>query len=204
MDKNDEDLIQLIRKGDKETFGKLFDIYYQRLLYYAKSYTGNLVDAEDIVQDLFFHLWESRTVIDINSSISAYFFRTIHNRSIQFLRHKKVIEGFESHHQLKLKEAEILNNSSDNFTFTEIQFKEIEHIFSVTNKNLSEKTREIFKLSRENSMSNKEIASLLKVQVKTIEYHITKALKVFHVAMKDYFTVFLMIKVSLFLSVFNF
>jgi RNA polymerase sigma-70 factor (family 1) len=193
MDKLDELTVQHIRIGDTETFRKLFKVYYRRLFLYAKSYVGDPGDAEDIVQDLFYHLWENRKEINIYTSLTSYFFRAIHNRCIQFLRHKKVVEGYESQHLLKIKEAEILCNSSSDFTFTELQFEEIQNIFSRTNNTLPDKTREIFKLSREDSMSNKEIASLLKLQVKTIEYHITKALKTFHGAMKDYFVLLLFI-----------
>lgn len=193
MDNQEKKIVALIREGDKTVFRRLFDVYYTRLFLYAKSYVNDASEAEDIVQDLFFNLWEKREELDILTSLSSYLFRAIHNRCIQYLRHKTVVKGFESMHQLKLKDAEILSDSSSDFSFTEIQFKEIEHIYNQTNQSLPEKTREIFQLSRNSYKSNKEIAEILNVQVKTVEYHITKALKSFHLKLKDYFVLLLLL-----------
>ena len=60
MDSQERVTLQPIRKGDKMVFRKLYDIYYQRLFLYAKSYLENDDEAEDIVQELFIHLYEKR------------------------------------------------------------------------------------------------------------------------------------------------
>jgi RNA polymerase sigma-70 factor (ECF subfamily) len=187
MDSQEQHTISLIRAGDKAVFRRLYDLYYIRLFLYAKSYLDDASDAEDIVQELFFELWKKREELEILTSLSSYLYRAVHNRSIQFLRHRKVVEGFENLHQLKMREAEILYSSASDFTFSEMQFKEIEQVFDNTNKTLPEKTREIFRLSRSEFKSNKEIAGLMNVEIKTVEYHISKALKIFYKALKEYF-----------------
>jgi RNA polymerase sigma-70 factor (family 1) len=191
MDNFERSIILSIQRGDKEVFRKLFDIYYKRLLLFAKSYTDESGEAEDIVQDLFFNLWEKRDELIILNSLSSYLYRAVHNRCIQYLRHKKVTADFRTKHQLKLKEADIMYHSSSDFSFTELQFNELQHIIEQTSNRLPKKTREIFKLSRESFKSNKEIAGMLDLQVKTVEYHITKALKIFHTALKDFLILFL-------------
>jgi RNA polymerase sigma-70 factor (family 1) len=193
MNAFDQNIIRLVQKGDKETFRRLFDLYFKRLLLYTKSYVDDSGEAEDIVQDLFFSLWEKREELIILNSLSAYLFRAVHNRCIQYLRHKKVAASFELKHALKMKEAELLYRSSYDFSFTESQFSEIQKIFRETSDTLPEKTREIFRLSRESFKSNKEIAGLLDIQTKTVEYHITKALKVFSLALKDYLILWLLL-----------
>lgn len=190
MDKNENNIVRQIRQGDKEVFRDLFEIYYQRLFLYAKSYVGDPDTAKDIVQDLFIHLWEKRKNLVIISSLSSYFFRAIHNRSIQFLRHKKVISKYKEKHLLKLKEAEILYNTSVDFTLSDVQFNEIQNILNETYNSLPAKTREVFRLSRQEAKSNRVIANTLNINIKTVEYYITKALKVFHSALKDYFILF--------------
>jgi len=189
MESQEKITIRRIRKGDKEVFSKLFDLYYQRLFLYARSYLDNAEEAEDMVQSVFLHLWEKRNDLVIFSSLSSYLFRSIHNRSIQHLRHRKVIAKHIERHKLKIREAEILYNSSTDFSFSEQQINEIRQIFNRTNNLLPEKTKEIFRLSRENSKTNKEIAGIMGIQIKTVEYHITKALKRFNTALKDYFMV---------------
>ena len=74
MDSQERVTLQPIRKGDKMVFRKLYDIYYQRLFLYAKSYLENDDEAEDIVQELFIHLYEKRKEVTIFSSLSSYFF----------------------------------------------------------------------------------------------------------------------------------
>ena len=192
MDKNENNIVRRIKQGDKEVFQYLFDIYYQRLFLYAKSYVEDPDTAKDIVQDLFINLWEKRKNLVIISSLSSYFFRAIHNRSIQFLRHKKVISKYKEKHLLKLKEAEILYNTAVDFTLSDVQFNEIKNILNKTYNSLPAKTREVFRLSREEAKSNQVIANTLNINIKTVEYYITKALKVFHSALKDYFILFVL------------
>ncbi|UCH14381.1 MAG: RNA polymerase sigma-70 factor [Bacteroidales bacterium] len=192
MDNSEKNTIRLIRQGDKGVFKILFEIYYQKLYLYAKSYVGDADTAKDIVQDLFITLWEKKKNMVIVSSLSSYFFRAIHNKCIQFLRHKKVIFKFREKHMLKLKEAEILYNTSVDFTFSEVQFNEILNILNRTYNSLSGKTREVFRLSRIEARRNQDIADTLNINIKTVEYYITKALKIFHRSLKDYFMLFVL------------
>lgn len=186
MDKYERKLIAGIKVGDRTVFRELFDTYYTKLFLYAKSYVGNEKEAEDIVQNLFFHLWEKRKDVVIFSSVSAYIFRAIHNRCIQHLRHKKVVKGYEERHLLKIKEAEILYKSATDFSFSTVQIKEIQQILDKVYDNLPDKTREVFQLSREGLKSNKDIAQAMDISVKTVEYYITKALRKFRFALRDY------------------
>jgi RNA polymerase sigma-70 factor (ECF subfamily) len=186
MDKYERKIISGIKSGDRTVFRELFDTYYTKLFLYAKSYVDNEKEAEDIVQDLFFHLWEKRKDVVIFSSVSAYFFRAIHNRCIQFLRHKKVVEGYEARHLFKIREAETLYKSSNDFSFSTFQIKEIQLILDKVYDDLPEKTRQVFCLSREGSKSNKDIAKAMDMSIKNVEYYITKALRKFRFALRDY------------------
>ncbi len=184
--KDDKILIKGIRQGDKAVFSHLYDIYYRRLFLFAQSYLRDAAISEDIVQDLFFNLWEKREELLITSSLSAYLFRAVHNRSIQYLRHKKVSNHFETDQQLKLKEAEIMYHASTDYIFSEIKLNEIADIVRRTFETLPEKSKEIFSLSREHTATNKEIAEKLKIDI-TVEYHISKVLKILRNALEDYF-----------------
>ena len=184
--------LRQIRRGDREVFKILFNLYYRKLFLYAKSYVEDTDAAEDIVQDIFFHLWEKRKEAEINSSISAYLFRSVHNRSIQFLRHRAVMAGYEERHLIKIKEAEILYNSSGDFSFSHIHLDEIQHIVDSAYEKMPPKTREIFRLSRESAKSNRLIADSMNITVKSVEYHITKALRILFAALKDYVLILVM------------
>ena len=187
MDNQEKATLHLIKKGDQAVFRKLYDIYFYRLFLYAKSYLDNENEAEDVVQELFVHLYEKRKELVVFSSLTSYLFRSVHNKCIQVLRHRKVQADYEEKHKLKIREAEILYSRAASFSFSEQQLQEIQQIYQQANDALPDKTREIFRLSREQSKSNKEIASILNIQLKTVEYHISKALKSFSSVLREYF-----------------
>lgn len=183
---NERDIVLRIQQGDKDVFRIIYDIYYKRIQLYAISYVNDADIAEDIVQDLLFHLWEIRNDIQINTSLSSYLYKAIHNRCIAYLRHKKVIARYQERHLLKIKEAEILNQAYSDFSFDGIQANEIKEIQERILNFLPAKTKKIFQLSRNDDKNNKEIANAMNLSIKAVEYHITKALKTFQLALKDY------------------
>ncbi len=187
METEERKIVRRIRKGDVKVFEELFNVYYHRLIIYALSYVEENQAAEDIVQEIFFSIWKNRKDNLINTSISSYLYRAVHNRSIQYLRHKKVMSDYEEKHLLKIKEAEMMYGLSGGYHYSEIQYNEIERIMNQTFDTLPEKTREIFRLSRENNTTNRKIAEALKIDVKTVEYHISKTLKLLRHALNDYF-----------------
>ncbi len=187
MEKIEKRIIRRIRNGDAKVFEELFNVYYHRLMLYAISYVEKSQVAEDIVQEIFFSIWKNRKDNLINTSVSSYLFRAVHNRSIQYLRHQKVKSDYEERHLLKIKEAEMLYHLAGDYQYSEIQYNEIEKILRQTFDTLPDKTREIFKLSRENNTSNRKIAEILQIDVKTVEYHISKTLKILRHALNDYF-----------------
>lgn len=187
METEERKIIRRIRKGEPKVFEELFNVYYHRLIIYAISYVEEIQAAEDIVQEIFFSIWKNRKDSLINTSISSYLYRAVHNRSIQYLRHKKVKSDYEEKHLLKIKEAEMMYGLSGEYHYSEIQYNEIEKIMNQTFDTLPEKTREIFRLSRENNTTNRKIAEAMKIDVKTVEYHISKTLKLLRHALNDYF-----------------
>jgi RNA polymerase sigma-70 factor, ECF subfamily len=186
MNKRDQRIIKGIRKGNLPDFKSLYDTYYRRMVLYSLSYIENKEIAEDIVQDVFLKLWEKRKDAFIVSSVDSYLFRAVHNACIQYFRHNKVTERYENQHKLKLKEIDILYHSWNQNENTPADFNEIKRISERTLYALPEKTREIFSLSRQDQLTNKEISQKILVDIKTVEYHIGKALKAFRENLKDY------------------
>jgi RNA polymerase sigma-70 factor, ECF subfamily len=186
MNKRQQRIIKGIRKGNLPDFKSLYDTYYRRMVVYASSYVDSKEIAEDIVQDVFLKLWEKRTDAFIVATIDSYLFRAVHNGCIQYFRHIKVSERYENQHKLKLKEIDILYHSWTQTEKTPVDFSEIKRISDKTFQTLPEKTREIFSLSRQDQLTNREISQKILVDIKTVEYHIGKALKVFRENLKDY------------------
>ena len=164
--------------GIKE-FEQLFKEYYTKLCYFALKYMNDNEEAEEVVQDVFYKLWEKRKIISIKTSVNAYLYIAVRNKCLQKINHQKVKEKY-----LKTvkKDAEI---STDNTDDTLIYNESIE-IFNEAMNTLPEKCRTIFKMSRFEGLKYKEIAIELSISIKTVEAYITKALKHFRRYFPEY------------------
>ena len=149
-------------------FERLFNKNYKKLCGYVLKLSGNPDLAEDVVQEVFIKLWESRTEIRIKTSVKSYLFKACHNKFIERMR-------------ASTKEASLLETLKWE-TLSRLQPEEgtgklqkIE-IINVAIEQLSPKCREAFLLSRYNELKYKEIAEVMGISVKTVEIHISKAL----------------------------
>jgi RNA polymerase sigma-70 factor, ECF subfamily len=177
---------EIIRIDDEKSFEAWFREYFLILYEYAKFYTANSKDAEDIVQDIFLKIWESREKLVINTSFKAYLFRSVHNNCIQYLRHRSVQKKYNNFHQVKLQEALIMSHLFSESGLTKLFEGEIESLKNNAINHLPEKTRKIFVLSRNGHLKNSKIAEILKITEKTVEYHISRALGILRHQLKDY------------------
>lgn len=172
-------LINRLREGDKTAFELLFKHYYPGLVIYASNYIQDREEAEEIVQDFFVRLWVKRHQIKLSSSLKSYSFQSIKNRALNFLRDNKV--KHQVIEELIQKSKSELIFDEDLYVLSELQQK-IENAV----ENLPDKCREVFFLSRFKNMDNDEIARKMKISKRTVETHISNAIKVLKVKLKDY------------------
>ncbi len=183
---NDRKLLERLKKSDSKAFEKIFRSYFIPLYNYAKFYTGNSELAEDLVHDVFFKIWDNREKLEIHTSIKSYLYKSVHNTCIQHLRHQKVVREHNKNQQAKLEEAMIINRLFFETGLTKLFEKEIGELLKDAIAKLPVKTRNIFKMSRNNYQNNKEIAKKMDLTEKAVEYHITKALSFLREELKDY------------------
>jgi len=168
----DSEITERIRQGDKGQFESLFRSSYVSLVRYAKSLIKDHDSAEEIVQDLFFRLWKDREKIKIESSLNGYLFRSVHNKCLHYIEHKKIVERHsEEITHLKQDRQE---TPSDILQYQELQAK-IANIL----ERLPERCGQIFYMSRFEGLKYTEIAEKLSVSVKTVESNMGRALKEF-------------------------
>ena len=86
---NDESLFEEIKKGNKKAYSFLFDTYYTPLCNYIYSLTKDRKQAEDIVQDAMFIIWENRAKIKSNLSVKSYLYKIAYNKFIDTYRKNK-------------------------------------------------------------------------------------------------------------------
>ncbi|HDS06121.1 MAG TPA: RNA polymerase sigma-70 factor [Bacteroides sp.] len=174
---DEKTLLNRIREGDREGFRLLFDLYYKRLCLYLSHTLEDPNTAEDLVQEVFLYLWKNRGRIRITSSLSGYLFTSAHHLCIEHIRKLRLKESYRREMEMKIRESEVMLKHASDFSFDSLDLKEVQAVIENTVAGLPEKTREIFLMSRREFLSHAEIAVKLDVSVKTVEYHITNALK---------------------------
>ena len=163
---------------DKEVvFEKVFKEHFKALHAYAYTILKDEDDAEEIVQNVFFKLWEKREQMNEISSLKAYLYRATYNESLNFLKHTKVRAAYETYIKSSMSEGD---NAADKLGVKELQQK----INKALNE-LPEQCRTIFQMSRFEEMKYREIAEQLKLSVKTVENQMGKALRVLREKLAD-------------------
>ena len=153
-----------------DLFSRFFRENQEKFLAFAYSYIRSWAEAEDILMESMISLWECRDRWALN-----------------YLEHEqtrlRIEEDLNSHRQreLDLRIATLKDCEPDKIFSTEIQ-----HIVNKALDKMPPQSREIFMLSRYSNLPNKKIAEQLNISLKTVEFHITKALRILRVELKDY------------------
>jgi RNA polymerase sigma-70 factor (ECF subfamily) len=169
-DHTDVQLIGLFELGDINAFEEIYNRYWLKLYSAAYKRLRDRETAQEIVQDFFTSFWINREQVKIQTSLQGYLFTSIKYLVLNYKRAEAVRNSY----------AEILqmvNNSFDNSTEENYYYKELLERVEVEVNQLPPKCRNVFELSRKQYKTNKEIAQLMGISEKTVENHLTKALR---------------------------
>jgi RNA polymerase sigma-70 factor (ECF subfamily) len=173
----DKDLMERLRGGDDLALKLIYKKYWNQLFSSAYKMLQDQQACEDIIQELFINLWNKREQIEIKVSLKAYLYASARYEVYRQIRNSSVREDiFENIH-------ERLHTPSE---YGNIEHRELlSQINSIVN-NLSEKCKVVYKLSRDEQLSHKEIASKLNISPKTVENHLNKALRQLRISLGLY------------------
>lgn len=169
---DDKKIIRRIRNGDIKEFETLFRSSYNPLVAYARTILKDTDTSEEIVQELFYVLWRDRKKISINSSVNAYIFRSVYNRCMHYIDHKKVM----GKHENEVKKS-LQGNYQD--PEDEIHYKELHEKVAGIIERLPGRCAKIFCMSRFEGLKYAEIAKEMSISVKTVEANMSRALREF-------------------------
>ena len=173
----DSSLLEAIQKGDNIAFNILFHRYYQLLCNYGNRFV-DLEDAEEIVQDSLLWIWENRENLIIETSLSSYLFKMIYRKALNKLAHIDATQRADTRFYEEMQE---MLQDTDLY-----QVEELTQRIKDAIATLPESYREAFVMHRFRDMSYKEIAEILGISPKTVDYRIQQALKQLRVDLKDY------------------
>ncbi len=144
-------------------------------------------EAEDIYMEVMTRLWENRDAFPETAQLPSYLLTAVKNRALNSLRQQSIrSDAGQRLNEHQLREIQFRLTSLEACEPTELFTNEIRQIIESTLQEMPDHTRQIFFRSRFEGKSNKEIAEELAINIKTVEYHIRKALKVFRANLRDY------------------
>lgn len=174
-------------------FKDIYDNYYSELCIYARRFVKTDEDAEEMVQEVIYKLWESKDKLDQITSLRAYLYRAVYNKSINYLNRLVRENKYKDEAWIELKKYEL--SATDKILETELK----EKINSAINA-LPERCKEVFELSRFTGLKNKEIAEQLDISLKAVEANISRALTSLRKSLKEYLTIEMIIILLFFVN----
>lgn len=173
-----KELVEEIQRGNSEVFEVLFRAYYSSLCDFAWQYIRSKSEAEEIVQAVFINIWNSRNDWQPKSSIKSYLFRSVKNRSINYLKQPRIRlksrVDVNDVANIGIKNAEELLNQ-----------EELRSAIQTAVNLLPEKCRQVFNYVKVHGLSYKETAEALGISVKTVEVQMGRALKKLRSSLKN-------------------
>jgi RNA polymerase sigma-70 factor (ECF subfamily) len=167
---DDKEYVECLKNDDLIAFDALFHKYSASLYAFVLSITRDSFAAEEVTQLVFLKVWEKREQIKEHLSFKSFLFSVAYHETISWLRKEK---------SEKMRIGEFVRSSGFQTSETEqtVEFRNIEGLANHLIQEMPEKRKEIFRLSREQGFSNKEIAVKLGISIKTVENQMTSALK---------------------------
>lgn len=168
-------------------FSNFFLENQEKFLAFAYSYLRDKEEAEDVLMEAMITLWENKEKWAKDSNWHGLLLTIIKNKALNFLAHQEVrLRAEEEISSHKLRELNLRVSTLEACNPELIFDKEIQHIVQKALLEMPEQSRRIFILSRYQNTPNKQIAEQLGLSVKSVEFHITKALKILRTELKDY------------------
>lgn len=175
---SDDALVQALSQGDAKAFEEIYVRYWYQLFEVAHRKLNSREAAEELVQELFTALWHKREVHTI-SKLKPYLHSAIKYQIIDSIKSKMTHAGYLAYTRPHLSEA-------DRTTEEVVAAEDLSGALVASVTRLPEHTQQVFRLSRFEHQTVPEIAGRLNLSQKTVEYHLTRAMKMLRVSLKDF------------------
>jgi len=181
----DSELISLFSDGDESAFTEIYNRHWKQVLYYAVQKTGDMTAAEDIVQDVFVSLWKRKGQLQINSDFKNYLVVSVKYRVLNFLSRERTKRLVEENNALNY---DILDDSTQQY----LDFEELYSLLEDMIAQLPEKTALIYRMSKEQGMSHREIANEMSMTEKAVNASLVRTKRIFRSKLHIFLSGFLL------------
>ncbi|KAA2242538.1 RNA polymerase sigma-70 factor [Chitinophaga agrisoli] len=160
--------ILALQAGHTQVFEQVYHAYHEKLYFYFLKHTRSQLWAEELLQTTFVKLWRHRQQLSAEHTLSEQLFRIAKTSLIDMVRHNRHQQEFLRSYTADLLQQGLTAEPTSRDTIHQLH-REMEKLPPVRKK--------VFMLSRIDGLSHKEISHLLSISPRTVEVHITKALK---------------------------
>ena len=168
LNDQEREVIEQIRDGSKDAFRLMFDEVGPKIYAFALSYLKNEFEAEELLQEVFLKLWEVRSSLDSSRNLKSFLFKICTNLIYDFIRRKNI-------EQVYLDYSEKNNPSSGDNTWHEVIYNDMLNNLQQLIAAMPEQRQRIFRMSKEDGLSNEEIADRLNLSKRTVENQLYRA-----------------------------
>lgn len=172
-------LWSISNKDDQTAYRSLFEQYYVALCQFARRYIDDQETREDIVQDVFFTIWEKRKTISPTISARNYLVTCVRNLCLNYLRDQGYKQDYETNIQKRI--PAYVENQDDIYTLQELR-----ELLNKTLAKLPPEYRLAFEMNRFENKSIEEIAEIMGVSDRTVKRYKSRAIEILKEELKDY------------------
>lgn len=174
-----------LKSGIEKGFEYFFNKYHSHILGFCIQFISDKQQSKGVAQEAFLNLWLNREKIEKINGIESFLYTYAKSKCLNIIRHQKVKEKY-TNKTLNEKERLLNYDILKSMSFDSMAFTELEQLISKSIEDLPDKTKEVFLKKRFENKKNKEIAQELNITLKTVESHMTKALKILRLKLSEY------------------
>jgi len=162
-------IVEELKEGSKEAFNVLFQTFGPKIHVFSLSYLKTEADADELLQEVFLKLWEIRASLDSSKNIKSFLFKICVNLIYDLMRHKNIEQAYRDYSHQN-------HPSLSENTWHEVIYNDMLNNLETLVTAMPEQRQRIFRLSKEEGLSNDEIAAQLNLSKRTIENQLYRAI----------------------------